>query len=53
MAKILVITEHETDAYDEAKTWVIDDRGLLHIVGDNGNLASYNFGRWISAEFVK
>lgn len=36
---------HET-VYATAEKWVIDDEDRLHVVGPNGNLASYARGVW-------
>ena len=32
--------------FTDATKWVIDDAEMLHIVGRDGNLASYNRGAW-------
>jgi hypothetical protein len=34
--------------FDSVSKWVIDDDGRLHVVGEDGNLASYNQGAWLS-----
>ena len=36
----------EVTTHTEATKWVIDEYERLHIVGDNGNIASYNRGYW-------
>lgn len=52
MAKIIVSIspEYTSTTYDATK-WVIDDDGRLHIVGPNGNVASFNAGGWSLVEF--
>lgn len=34
--------------YEDVTKWVIDPDGRLHVVGDDGNLASYNAGAWLN-----
>lgn len=41
-----VLTETDKFLFENADKWVIDDEGILHIVGTSGNLASYNRGIW-------
>lgn len=53
MARIAVSTFNQDIPiafYDNAKTWVIDEQERLHIVGDNGNLASYNRNGWATVQ---
>jgi hypothetical protein len=38
--------KEEITTHTDAIKWVIDEDGRLHIVGANGNLASYNNGCW-------
>lgn len=38
-----------TTHHDAAK-WHIDGDGRLHVVGDNGNTASYNAGYWANVQ---
>lgn len=38
--------------YENAKTWVIDEQERLHVVGENGNLASYNRNGWAQVQFA-
>jgi hypothetical protein len=40
----------EITTHEDAIKWVIDDSERLHIVGDNGNLASYNRGYWANVQ---
>lgn len=37
--------------YDDATKWVVDDHERLHIIGTEGNLASYNRGSWAAVQF--
>lgn len=32
--------------FPAATKWVIDENEALHIIGENGNLASFNRGYW-------
>lgn len=34
--------------FSAAEKWVIDDHEMLHVVGSDGNLASYGRGGWQS-----
>lgn len=43
----------EVTIYDEATKWVIDEVERLHIVGENGNLASYNRGYWANVQLTE
>lgn len=38
------VTTHPADK------WHIDEDGRLHIVGDTGNIASYNNGYWANVQ---
>lgn len=40
----------EVTTHDGATRWHIDDDGRLHIVGENGNTASYNNGYWANVQ---
>lgn len=44
----IIVTDSESDAirFEAGTKWVIDDVERLHIVGDNGNIASYNRSAW-------
>lgn len=44
----ITVTDSESEVvkFEDATKWVIDDTERLHIVGDNGNIASYNRGAW-------
>lgn len=48
MAITVTDSESELIRFDDATKWVIDDDERLHVVGDNGNIASYNRGFWRS-----
>jgi hypothetical protein len=53
MARIIVQSFRDLiGSYDTADKWVIDDTGRLHIVGPNGNLASFHQNEWASVEFA-
>ena len=46
-----ITVEHgkdNTTTHTSAEKWHIDDRGRLHVVGDNGHTAAYNEGYWSS-----
>lgn len=54
MANIRV--EHGRDnvtTHQDVTKWVIDDAEALHILGPNGNVASYNRGYWANVSFVE
>jgi hypothetical protein len=40
----------EITTHHDSEKWHIDGDGRLHIVGDNGNLASYNAGYWANVQ---
>lgn len=40
----------EVTTHDDATKWVIDESERLHIVGPNGNIASYNRGYWANVQ---
>ena len=40
----------ETTLYPDATKWVIDKSERLHILGTDGNIASYNRGYWANVE---
>ncbi|UYL86604.1 hypothetical protein SEA_RADFAD_47 [Arthrobacter phage RadFad] len=46
----ITVTDSESGVikFEDATKWVIDDVERLHIVGDGGNIASYNRGAWHS-----
>jgi len=50
----MAITVHhgkdEVTVHDTAIKWVIDEVERLHIVGENGNIASYNRGYWANVQ---
>jgi hypothetical protein len=46
MAITVTDSESEVIRYDDGAKWVIDEAERLHIVGDNGNIASYNRDAW-------
>ncbi|WNT44937.1 hypothetical protein SEA_ABBYDAISY_42 [Arthrobacter phage AbbyDaisy] len=48
MAVIVTAAEAEEIRFEDANKWVIDENERLHIIGDNGNIASYNRGFWRS-----
>jgi len=50
---IVVDTREETHSYDTATKWVIDDTECLHIVGPDGNIASYFRGVWSHVRVAK
>lgn len=37
--------------YDDATKWVVDEKERLHVIGPNGNLASYNRDAWAAVQF--
>ena len=43
---IEVDTNEEVRSYETATKWVIDSNECLHIVGPEGNVASYYRGAW-------
>jgi hypothetical protein len=48
-----ITVQHGKDdvtTHQDAEKWHIDDDGRLHIVGDNGNVASYNNGYWANVQ---
>lgn len=54
MASIRVLHGKDREVtYADAKNWVIDPSGRLHITGDSGNLASFNSELWQSVELVQ
>ena len=50
MAVQVISREFDAIIYTSANKWVIDDERQLHIVGQNGNLASYATGHWASVQ---
>ncbi len=48
MAITVTDFESEETRFEDATKWVIDDSERLHIVGENGNIASYNRNGWRS-----
>ncbi|AYR01546.1 hypothetical protein PP639_gp046 [Arthrobacter phage Seahorse] len=46
----MAITVTDSDSgvvrFEDGSKWVIDESERLHIVGDNGNIASYNRDAW-------
>lgn len=36
------------DVYNEGRKWHIDESGYLHVVGRDGNIASYDRDNWIN-----
>ena len=42
----------EEITYPDATKWVVDDDERLHIVGRDGNLATYNRGFWANVQKV-
>lgn len=53
MARIVVQSFRELiGSYDAAEKWVIDDVGRLHVIGADGNLASFHQNEWASVEFA-
>ncbi|MCP1414396.1 hypothetical protein [Paenarthrobacter sp. A20] len=44
--------DHAT-TFHNAEKWFTDDHGRLHIVGADGNIASYNQGYWANARKVE
>jgi hypothetical protein len=51
MATIQVTQADEVSNFEDARTWVIDREGRLHIVG-TGNLASFNVDKWQAVAFL-
>lgn len=43
--------ENET-TYRHGIKWVVDDAERLHIIGPDGNIASYNRGYWANVKHV-
>jgi hypothetical protein len=43
---IEVLDEYDGAIFTDGRKWVIDDEERLHIVGDDGNIASYNRAVW-------
>ena len=43
----------QVTTHENATKWVIDDAEALHIVGPNGNVASYNRGYWANVVVVE
>ncbi|AYR01014.1 hypothetical protein PBI_ISOLDE_45 [Arthrobacter phage Isolde] len=48
MAITVTDSESYVTEFASGTKWVIDEDERLHIVGDSGNLASYNKGAWRS-----
>lgn len=51
-----IIVQHGNDeitAHKDSSKWHIDNDGRLHIVGDEGNIASYNFGYWANVRHAE
>jgi len=46
MPTLYVSTRENVEEFPEAKSYVIDEKEMLHIVGQNGNLASFSRGEW-------
>ena len=44
--------KEEVTIHTSGKKWHIDDDGRLHIVGDNGNIGSYNNGYWANVVHI-
>ena len=53
MAIRVLSTHDETVTYEGAIKWVIDDAQQLHIVGEDGNIASYGHARWVQVQKVE
>ena len=46
----IMVRSHDGAAFifENATKWVIDESNMLHIVGENGNLASFAHSAWAS-----
>jgi len=53
MAVKVAHSKNLVTVHEEAKKWVIDPDGRLHIVGESGNVASYNAGLWAHVGFTE
>lgn len=43
---VVVRSEEGATEFVSAQKWVIDENEMLHIIGSDGNLASYMRGAW-------
>lgn len=46
MAITVEYNKDSSKTFPQATKWVIDENEALHIIGENGNIASYNRGYW-------
>lgn len=42
-----------TTTYPKAVKWYVDESGRLHVIGESGNVASYNSAAWANVAVVE
>ena len=45
---VVSAADFRTHEYEDGRKWHIDEERQLHVVGDQGNIASYAGGCWVS-----
>lgn len=50
---VLSTFDMETEYFRDGTKWVIDGEKQLHVIGEDGNIASYGCGHWSSVKNVE